>query len=113
MRTSGLDTAKSNVDAVPADRAGGRRRHPAVGVLHRVRNLFLGLGVIIGLVVLRTGDAVAGEAIVLAFCAFMVLDGITLAVAGLLGYMPRRVDGLPGGLASSGPPLVALVAAAL
>jgi hypothetical protein len=62
---------------------------------------------------LRTGDSVAGQAIVLAFCVFMVLDGITLAVAGLRGYMPRRGDGLPGGLASSGPALVALVAAGL
>jgi putative membrane protein len=77
------------------------------------RNLFLGLGVIVGLIMLRTGDSVAGQAIVLAFCAFMVLDGITLAVAGLRGYMPHRLDGLRGGFASSGPPLVALVAAAL
>lgn len=77
------------------------------------RNLFLGMGVVVGLIMLRTGDPVVGSTIVLAFCVFMVLDGITLVVAGLRGYMPRRLDGLPGGVASGAPPLVALVAAAL
>lgn len=77
------------------------------------RNLFASLGVIVGLVVLRTGDAVVGQTIVLTFCAYMVLASLTMGVADLLGYYPRRGDGLAGTLASGGPPLVALVAAAL
>lgn len=68
---------------------------------------------IVGLIMLRTGDAVVGQTIVLAFCAYMVVASLTMGLADLLGYYPRRGDSLLGTVASSGPPLLALVAAAL
>ncbi|HYN29993.1 MAG TPA: DUF1304 domain-containing protein [Dermatophilaceae bacterium] len=76
------------------------------------RNLLIGLGTMVGLVLLHTGQEDAGRALVLYCCAYMVLGGSTMAVADWLGYYPKRGDSIPGTLGATVPALLALVAAA-
>ncbi|HSE71315.1 MAG TPA: DUF1304 family protein [Nocardioidaceae bacterium] len=75
------------------------------------RNLFAGIAALVGVVLLNTGDEVVGQTLVLASCAYMFLAGITMGFADWLGYYPHKGDGIPGTVAASLPPLVALVAA--
>lgn len=74
-------------------------------------NLFLAAGPITGLVLLHTGNADAGRALVLYCCAFMALAGVALGVSDLLALSRPRGAGRGGALAQAVPPLVALVAA--
>jgi putative membrane protein len=76
-------------------------------------NLLVGLGTILGLVILHTGNDVIGETLVLAGCVSMFLGGPIMAVADLLGFYPRKGDSLRGDVSVSLPPLIALVAAAI
>ena len=64
-------------------------------------NLFLGLGIVAGLVLVATGDATAGAAIVLFACACMVLAGIVLLATD------RRF--LSAAALQAVPPLIAIV----
>ncbi|WP_439379737.1 DUF1304 domain-containing protein [Amycolatopsis lexingtonensis] len=74
-------------------------------------NLFLAAGPVTGLVLLHTGNAGAGRALVLYCCAFMLLAGIALGVSDLLALSRPRGAGRGGALAQALPPLGALVAA--
>jgi putative membrane protein len=76
-------------------------------------NLVVGLGTILGLVVLHTGDEVVGKTLVLAGCVFMFLGGPIMALADMLGFYPRKGDSVIPDIASGLLPLVALVAAAI
>jgi putative membrane protein len=76
-------------------------------------NLVVGLGTILGLVILHTGDEVVGKTLVLAGCVFMFLGGPIMALADMLGFYPRKGDSVIPDLASGLLPLVALVAAAI
>lgn len=76
-------------------------------------NLVVGLGTILGLVILHTGDEVVGKTLVLAGCVFMFLGGPIMALADMLGFYPRRGDSVIPDIASGLLPLVALVAAAI
>jgi putative membrane protein len=76
-------------------------------------NLVVGLGTILGLVILHTGDEVVGKTLVLAGCVFMFLGGPIMALADILGFYPRKGDSVIPDIASGLLPLVALVAAAI
>jgi putative membrane protein len=76
------------------------------------RNLLVGVGTIVGLVILRTGEEVVGEAVVLTSCVYMLLASLAMGVADALGYWRPRGGSVLGTAASSLPPLVALIAAA-
>ena len=63
-------------------------------------NLFLGLGIVAGLVLIATGAETAGTAIVLFACASMVLAGIVLLAtdsrflsAAAMQALPPRIPG--------------------
>jgi putative membrane protein len=68
-------------------------------------NLFLAIGIAVGLVLVATGQGAAGRAIVLFACACMVGAGAVLLATN------RRF--LPAAAIQAGPPLVALLAAFL
>ncbi len=77
-------------------------------------NLVVGLGTILGLVILHTGDEIVGKTLVLTSCVFMFLGGPIMALlADMLGFYPRRGDSVIPDIASGLLPLVALVAAAI
>jgi putative membrane protein len=76
------------------------------------RNALAGLAVIVGLVVLRVGDQTVGRTIVLTTCWYMLLASLAMGVADLLGHWRPRGGSTVGTIASSLPPLVALIAAA-
>ena len=76
------------------------------------RNVLAAVGAIVGLLVLRSGDAVVGEAVVLISLWYMLLASLAMGVADALGYWRPRGGSVIGTVASSVPPLVALIAAA-
>ena len=76
-------------------------------------NLAVGLGTILGLVILHTGNEVVGETLVLAGCVFMFLGGPIMALADMLGFYPRKGDSVMPDIGAGLLPLVALVAAAI
>ncbi len=76
------------------------------------RNVLSGVGVIVGLVLLRTGDASVGRTVVLVACWYMLLASLAMALADALGYWRPRGGSLWGTLGSSVLPLTALIAAA-
>lgn len=76
-------------------------------------NLFIACGLIIGVVAWSAGAESAGRSLVLYLCAFTFLSGLVLLVADRMELSRPRGTGLSGAVGQSGPPLVALVAAAL
>jgi len=68
-------------------------------------NLFLALGIVLGLGFIATGNPVAGEAIVLFACGCMVAAAVVLVVTDR--------SFLPAALMQAGPPLVAIAASLL
>ena len=76
------------------------------------RNMLAGIGTIVGLIILHTGDEAIGRAVVLTACAYMLLASLAMGIADALGYWRPRGGSVFGTVGSSLPPLVALVAAA-
>jgi putative membrane protein len=76
-------------------------------------NLFLGLGMVGGVVAWMLGYTTAGQTLVIYLLAFMFLSGIVLLVADRLALGRERGKGIGGAVGQSGPPLVALIAAAV
>lgn len=76
-------------------------------------NLFIACGLVVGVVAWALGEEAVGRTLVVYLCAFTFLSGLVLLVADRLAMSRRRGTGLSGSLAQSGPPLVALVVAAL
>ena len=76
-----------------------------------LRNLLAGIGAIIGLVILWTGDEAVGRAVVVTALCYMLLASLAMAIADLLRFWRPRGGSVLGTLGSSLPPLVALVAA--
>ncbi len=74
------------------------------------RNLFAGVATVVGLAILRNGDEVVGEAVVVVMCWYMLLSSLAMGVADLLGYWRPRGGSVVGTVASSVAPLVALIA---
>jgi putative membrane protein len=75
------------------------------------RNMIAGIAAIVGLVILRSGDEGVGRGVVLTALLYMLLASLAMGVADLLGYWRPRGGSLLGTVASSLPPLVALIAA--
>jgi putative membrane protein len=75
------------------------------------RNMLAGIGTIVGLVILRTGDEGVGEVIVLTASCYMLLASLAMGIADVLGYWRPRGGSVLGTIGSSLPPLVALIAA--
>jgi putative membrane protein len=74
-------------------------------------NLFLGLGMVAGVVAWMAGYETVGRTLVIYLCVVMLLAGIVLYIADRLGLSrPRGADKF-GPLGQTGPPLVALIAA--
>lgn len=76
-------------------------------------NLFLGAGMVFGVVAWATGSVATGRALVLYIAAFMALSGGVLLVADRLGMGRERGKGVGGAISQSTAPLIALVAAVL
>lgn len=77
-------------------------------------NLFLGLGMLFGVVAWIAGEVAIGRAFVLFLSAFMALSGVVLFIADRLGFSrsPGK-QGISGALGQSVPPTIAFVAALL
>jgi putative membrane protein len=76
-------------------------------------NLFLACGMIVGVIMWMAGNQTVGRTVVTYICMFMVLGGIVLFIADRLGFGRKRGQHIPGAVAESVPPLVALTAALL
>lgn len=74
-------------------------------------NLFLGLGMIAGVLLWGAGAVAVGRTLVVYIALFMTLSGIVLLVADRLGMGRQRGKGVGGAIAESVPPLLALLAA--
>ena len=55
-------------------------------------NLFLGCGMVVGVIAWMTGNETVGRALVIYICLFMILSGIVLFIAGSAGvwWRPRQ-----------------------
>jgi len=76
------------------------------------RNLLAGIGTIVGLVILHTGDQAVGAAVVLTSLWYMLLASLAMGIADALGYWKPRGGSVIGTIGSSLPPLIALIAVA-
>ena len=72
-------------------------------------NLFLGCGMVAGVVAWASGRTLVGQTLVVFLCLFMVLSSVVLLVADRLAMSRPRGRGLGGVLAEGLPPLAALV----
>lgn len=86
-------------------------RHWAVGL--GFYNLFIGCGLVTGVLAWMTGAETLGQALVIYLCLFTLLSGFVLLVGGRITRGRTRGTEIAGALAQGAPPLVALVAAAL
>lgn len=77
------------------------------------RNALAGIGTIIGLVILQTGDETVGRAVVLTACWYMLLASLAMGLADALGRWRPRGGSVLGTVGSSVPPLLALVVASV
>jgi putative membrane protein len=76
-------------------------------------NLFLGVGMIVGVALWAAGAEAAGRTLVVYITAFMVLCGVVLFVDDRLGFGRVRGKHIGGAFGQAVPPLVALVATLL
>ena len=76
-----------------------------------VRNLLAGIAAAVGLILLHTGDETAGKTVVLTAMSYMLLASLAMGISDALGYWRPRGGSVPGTIASTIPPLAALVAA--
>jgi putative membrane protein len=100
----------SGVFGVPADDVPAIRLW-AFGV--GFYNLFLGVGMVVGVVLWAGGSEAVGRTLVVYIALFMALSGVVLLVADRMGMGRERGKGVGGAIAQTAPPLLALVAAAL
>lgn len=73
-------------------------------------NLFLGCGLVIGVVAWWMGQVVVGRTLVTYLCWLLFLAGIVLFIADRLGFSRERGKGVGGAIGQSTPPLIALIA---
>lgn len=76
-------------------------------------NLFIGLGLVGGVVAWMAGYVTAGRTLVLYLLVFTFLSGLVLLLADRLALGREKGAGIGGAIGQSGPPLVALIAAAV
>jgi putative membrane protein len=84
-----------------------------VGFRFGFYNLFLGCGMVVGVIAWMSGNETVGSTLVTYICLFMVLSGVVLFIADRLGFGGERGKSIGGALGQSLPPLVALTAALL
>lgn len=75
-------------------------------------NLFLGLGLLVGLLLWGLGDVVRGQTLVVYICVVLVPCGVVLLIADRAGMGRERGSGIGGALGQALPPLIALGALA-
>ena len=73
-------------------------------------NLFLGCGMVVGVIAWMSGNETVGRTLVTYICLVMVLGGIVLFIADRLGFGGERGKSIVGAVGESVPPLIALVA---
>lgn len=73
-------------------------------------NLFLGLGLIAGVVASIRGAETVGDTLIIYICLFMALSGVVLFIADRMGLGRERGSGVTGALGQTIPPLIALIA---
>ena len=73
-------------------------------------NLFLGIGMIIGVVAWMTGQQTVGQTLVIYLSAFMALSGLVLFIADRMALSRPRGTGVSGAIGQALPPLIAFVA---
>lgn len=77
------------------------------------RNALAGIGTLVGLWMVNSGDESRGTTVVVVSCIYMLLASLFMGIADLLGYWLPRGGSLRGTIASSVLPAVALVALAV
>ncbi len=73
-------------------------------------NLFLGCGMIAGVMAWAMGSVTVGRTLITYLCVFMVLAGLVLFVSDRLALSRPRGSGVWGSVSQAGPPLIALIA---
>ncbi len=73
-------------------------------------NLFLGIGMIIGVVAWMTGQDVVGQTLVIYLSAMLALSGLVLFIADRMALSRPRGTGVSGAVGQAAPPLIAFVA---
>ena len=76
-------------------------------------NLFLSIGLIIGVVAWMTGRDTVGQTLVIYLGAFLALSGLVLFIADRMALSRPRGAGVSGAIGQAVPPLIALVASLL
>ncbi|EME16019.1 DUF1304 domain-containing protein [Rhodococcus triatomae] len=76
-------------------------------------NLFIGAGMVVGLVLWWSGHETPGRTLVIYLSIFMFLSGLVLLVADRMALGRERGAGLWGSVGQAGPPFVALLALAV
>ena len=76
-------------------------------------NLFLGCGMIAGVIAWASVNETVGRTLVVYHCVFLVLSGLVLFIADRMALGREKGAGVGGALGQGVPPLVALVAAAI
>lgn len=74
------------------------------------RNALAGFAIIVGFVILHTGDEIVGETVVVTACVYMLLASLAMGLADAMGLWRPRGGSVLGTIGSSLPPLVALIA---
>lgn len=72
-------------------------------------NLFLAVGMVIGVIAWMSGADTVGTALVVYLSGFMVLSGLVLLIADRLALGRPRGTGVGAAIAQGAPPLVALI----
>jgi putative membrane protein len=73
-------------------------------------NLFIGSGLVAGVILWATGSLTPGRTLVIYLCLFTFLAGVVLFVSDRLALSRPRGAGVVGAVSQSTPPLLALVA---
>lgn len=76
-------------------------------------NLFIGCGLVAGVIAWVAGNEVVGRTLIIYLCLFAFLSGIVLLVADRLNFGREKGKGVGGAIGQGVPPLIALVAALL
>lgn len=74
-------------------------------------NLFLAIGMIIGVFAWMTGRDLVGQTLVIYLSAMLALSGMVLLIADRMALSRPRGAGVSGAIGQAVPPLIALVAA--
>jgi putative membrane protein len=73
-------------------------------------NLFLGIGMVLGVIAWMSGRVTVGQTLVIYLGAFLALSGLVLFVADRMALSRPRGTGVSGAIGQAVPPLIALVA---